>query len=369
MTSHRRANAPGGLLLRLAACLAVLTLLASCAPAHAPGPAHAATDAVPPTPTPTVATGDTTAAPDATAIPGPVATPAQPSTNVATPSVAPTVVNAGAWTPLVSRLAADGLDKATLARTFAGGGVRYSPEIMARKVDAMVRKKFEPRPKPSHKTLAQSNYRHFLSPAVIDAAALFVGEHKAAFDKARRDYGPPPELIAAFLVVETNLGSFLGNRDALSVLASLARSSQLDQIAPYMKTLHGDPDRSAFAAEAAKDRSEWAYRELVALLRYAAAKKQSPAAIPGSIYGAIGICQFMPSNALRYGVDADGDGVIDLFCPSDAIVSVASYLRGHGWKPGMTEDQTKAVVYAYNHSDLYVLAVMTVADRIGARLR
>ncbi|EFL52840.1 Membrane-bound lytic murein transglycosylase B-like protein [Solidesulfovibrio fructosivorans JJ]] len=368
MVTRPRANAPRGLLLRLAICLAVLAALASCAPTQAPGPAHAGIDAAP-APTPTVATGDTTAAPAVPAISGPATASEPPSAPTPAPSPAPAVINAGGWTPLVGRLAADGLDKATLARTFSDGAVTYSPEIMARKVDAMVRKKFEPRPKPSHKTLTRSNYRHFLSPTIIDAAALFVGEHKAAFDKAEREYGPPPELIAAFLVVETNLGSFLGNRDALSVLASLARSSQLDQIAPYMKTLHGDSDRAAFAAEAAKDRSQWAYQELAALLRYAAAKKQAPAAIPGSIYGAIGICQFMPSNALRYGVDADGDGVIDLFCPSDAIVSVASYLRGHGWKPGMTEAETKAVVYAYNHSDLYVLAVMTVADRIGARLR
>ena len=76
----------------------------------------------------------------------------------------------------------------------------------------------------------------------------------------------------------------------------------------------------------------------------------------------------MPSNALRFGVDGNGDGVVNLFTPADAIVSVASYLRGNGWKPGMNETETKAAVYAYNHSDLYVLAVTTVADRIRARL-
>ena len=239
---------------------------------------------------------------------------------------------------------------------------------MARKVDTMVKREFEPKPKPSHKTLQQSAYRHFLAPAVISQAVDFIRTNRPAFDRAAREYGPPPELIAAFLVVETKLGSYLGDRDALSVLASLARCSQLDQIAPYMKTLHGEPDRVAFAATAARDKSEWGFRELTALLRYAAAKRQDPKTIPGSIYGAIGICQFMPSNALRFGVDADNDGQVDLFTPADAIVSVASYLRGYGWKPGMNETQAKAVVYAYNHSDLYVLAVLTVADHIKTRL-
>ena len=196
----------------------------------------------------------------------------------------------------------------------------------------------------------------------------YIRDNRAAFDRAQREFGPQPELIAAFLLVETKLGTYLGDRDALSVLASLARASDLAQISPYMKTLRGDGDRSTYADWAARDRSEWAYRELAALLRYASAKGRAVGTIPGSIYGAIGICQFMPSNALRFGVDGDNDGVLDLFTPADAIVSVASYLRGYGWKPGMTPAERDKVVYAYNHSDLYVLAVTTVADRIRARL-
>ena len=60
-----------------------------------------------------------------------------------------------------------------------------------------------------------------------------------------------------------------------------------------MKTLSGAPERVTFAETATRDRSEWGYRELLALLRYAAANGRNPSSIPGSIYGAIGICQFM----------------------------------------------------------------------------
>ncbi|WP_043634864.1 lytic murein transglycosylase [Desulfovibrio sp. TomC] len=271
------------------------------------------------------------------------------------------------WQPLIVRLEAEGLNRAWLERVFAGP-VEYEPSIMARKVDAMVRKQFEPKPAPTKKTLEASNYKYFLTPAAIDSAVRYIRENRAAFERAQREFGPQPELIAAFLLVETKLGTYLGDRDALSVLASLARASDLTQISPFMKTLRGDGDRSTYADWAARDRAEWAYRELAALLRYAAAQKQAPGTIPGSIYGAIGICQFMPSNALRFGVDGDGNGVLDLFTPADAIVSVASYLRGYGWKPGMTPAERDKVVYAYNHSDLYVLAVTTVADRIRARL-
>ena len=62
------------------------------------------------------------------------------------------------WQPLINRLAAEGLDRAWLERLFAGS-VEYEPSIMARKVDAMVRKQFEPKPAPTKKTLEASNYR------------------------------------------------------------------------------------------------------------------------------------------------------------------------------------------------------------------
>jgi membrane-bound lytic murein transglycosylase B len=55
----------------------------------------------------------------------------------------------------------------------------------------------------------------------------------------------------------------------------------------------------------------------------------------GSWAGAMGHTQFMPSNYLRYAVDADGDGVADLWgSVADAFASAATFLRSLGWKPG-----------------------------------
>jgi len=270
------------------------------------------------------------------------------------------------WEPVIARLTADGLDRAALSPLFAG--VDYDPSIMARKIDAMVKKSFEPPKKPGRRTLERSAYRQFLSPGVIDQAVAFIRENRPAFERAQREFGPPPELIAAIMLVETKLGSYLGEQNALQVLASLARSSDISLIQPFMKTLSGAPERVTFAETATRDRSEWGYRELLALLRYAAANGRNPSSIPGSIYGAIGICQFMPSNVLTYGVAGNSNGRVDVFSPADAILSVANYLRGHGWHPGLTDDEAKSVVYAYNHSDLYVLAVLTVASRIRDRL-
>ncbi len=266
------------------------------------------------------------------------------------------------WTPLIDRLASDGLDRSKLADYFSSPGVTYNPAIMADKVDRMVRKQFDPQPQPTKRTLQQTSYGYYLKPWVLAWANEFAQSHMPTLRRAEAKYGVPPDIVVALLLVETKLGTYLGKDNALPSLASLAVSNSLQPIRPYLKTVGSSPERAAFAETSAKDRSEWAYQELKAFLLYAQSLNQNPLSIPGSIYGAIGICQFMPSNVVRYGADGDNDGRIDLFNPDDAIFSVASYLAGNGWKAGMSYEGRKTVIYSYNHSDLYVLGVLTVAD-------
>ena len=54
----------------------------------------------------------------------------------------------------------------------------------------------------------------------------------------------------------------------------------------------------------------------------------------GSIYGAIGISQFMPTNALKFGQDGDGDGRVDLFRHEDAVHSLGPTSRATAGKRG-----------------------------------
>ena len=268
------------------------------------------------------------------------------------------------WQPLVERLCGEGLPRQAVQAYFADPSIVFDPSIMASKVDRMVRKQFEPAPAPTKRTLQQSSYGYYLKPYVLSWAGDFSRANQDILAKTEAAYGVPQDIIVALLLVETKLGSYLGKDSAFQVLASMAASNSLESIGPFLKSVGQHPERAAYADTAAKDRAEWAYQELKALIRYAKDGGRDPLGIPGSIYGAIGMCQFMPSNALRFGVAGSGSGPVDLFAARDAIPSIANYLVGNGWKPGLDYDQQRAVIYAYNHSDLYSLAVMTVAGKL-----
>jgi murein DD-endopeptidase MepM/ murein hydrolase activator NlpD len=76
--------------------------------------------------------------------------------------------------------------------------------------------------------------------------------------------------------------------------------------------------------------------------------------------GAIGWMQFMPDTWLRWGVDANGDGVADPWNPDDAVFSAARYLAAAGG----TTDIYRGV-FAYNHADWYVHEVLGLAGLYG----
>jgi murein DD-endopeptidase MepM/ murein hydrolase activator NlpD len=76
--------------------------------------------------------------------------------------------------------------------------------------------------------------------------------------------------------------------------------------------------------------------------------------------GAIGWMQFIPSTWLRWGTDADGNGVADPWTATDAIYSAARYLAAAG---GQTD--IRRGVFAYNHADWYVNEVLGLAQVYG----
>src|SRR5919201_1640469 len=76
--------------------------------------------------------------------------------------------------------------------------------------------------------------------------------------------------------------------------------------------------------------------------------------------GAVGWMQFMPDTWLRWGVDADGNGVADPWNAADAVYAAARYLAASGGQSDIAR-----AVYSYNHADWYVNEVLQLANVYG----
>lgn len=179
-----------------------------------------------------------------------------------------------------------------------------------------------------------------------------------------KEYGVAPSVIVALLLVETKLGNTLGKSPAFNNLANMAASDDpkmfWDKLG-YDKLEKKDLD---WLRKRTKKKADWAYKEMSALLKYSSANGAKPTEIPGSPYGAFGICQFMPTTALHYAVDGDRDGKIDLFDKDDALVSMANFLKWHGWKNSLSKEKKLKVIYRYNHSMVYARTIYEVAGEL-----
>ena len=157
----------------------------------------------------------------------------------------------------------------------------------------------------------------FVEPIRIRAALRFWQDNRLALEQAERAYGVPAEIIVGIIGVETIYGQQMGNFRVMDALATLA----FDFPSAHPR---------------AQERTAFFRGELEQFLSLTNRSNIDPFEPRGSYAGAMGLPQFMPSSWVRYAVDFDGDGRIDLFkSPTDAIGSVANYFRGHGWTPGM----------------------------------
>ncbi len=199
---------------------------------------------------------------------------------------------------------------------------------------------------------------------MITQAHSYLQENTELLENINNKYCVPKEIIVSILLVETLLGDIVGGKRAFNTLASMALSTDLETIRPYLPKKLINPMNEDFAKTICRQKADWAYAELKALILYAHGSGFDPLTLLSSIYGAIGLCQFLPSNILSYGVDADNDGRIDLFTKADAFYSIANYLREHGWKCTMDKGSQREVILRYNRSSIYANTVLAVAQKL-----
>lgn len=212
---------------------------------------------------------------------------------------------------------------------------------------------------------ARVDYDQFTTWQAIRKAKHYIETYERELQYARAKYRVDPEVITAIILVETQLGTYLGRSlvfNALSTMAALtdpgARDILYAELPPKRRY-----SRAKFEKKAAR-KSKWALNELIAFIHYTAREDMDTTRIKGSYAGAMGISQFMPSNAYALAKDGNGDGRIDLFEHADAIASIAYYLKYHGWKPGISAKKQHRVIKHYNNSDVYAKTVLKVANKL-----
>ncbi|WP_096699767.1 lytic murein transglycosylase B [Polaromonas sp. AER18D-145] len=157
----------------------------------------------------------------------------------------------------------------------------------------------------------------FIDPVRIAAGAAFWRDNQASLARAEAEYGVPADIIVGIIGVETIYGRDTGKFRVLDALTTLA----FDFPSAHPR---------------ARERSEFFKGELEQFLSHQSRLGSDPLTPRGSYAGAMGMPQFMPSSWVKYAVDFDGDGKVDLWnSPADVIGSVASYFKAFNWQPGM----------------------------------
>jgi len=105
------------------------------------------------------------------------------------------------WRPLVERLTADGFNRQTLEALFDRPEVRFEPDAMANKIQALLRSHSEsPDDIARLKTTVRQGY---LSNRVIARAHSYTLENRAVLEHVHTLYGVPKEIIVSILLIET----------------------------------------------------------------------------------------------------------------------------------------------------------------------
>jgi membrane-bound lytic murein transglycosylase B len=273
---------------------------------------------------------------------------------------------AESWRALVLRLQSDPAVSADVAHYFRQLP-EYSPSPMGAKIKELFTNAFLRVKKPADgkpRTPAPRIYRNIVTADTLRKCTDFLARNKNIFDAVEKKYPVPREILVSLLFVETRLGTFIGKENAFWSLACMAAADSPERVAAGLGDIPLTASHAAWLKARLADKSDWAYKELRALLAFCDTQRLDPRDMPGSLYGAIGICQFMPSNLAPYGDDGDGDGVINLFSEPDAIFSAALYLAKHGWKADLSVDGRRTVLKRYNNLTIYANTILALAETV-----
>jgi len=235
-----------------------------------------------------------------------------------------------AFIAAMSREAAAGISRAVIDNALAG--VTPDPAVLAfdRRQRGTFRKSFE-------------YYAATRVTAVrIQRGKQMLQRHAALLSRIERQFGVPGPLIVAIWGLESDYGTGdMGNLPVIRTLATMAHDCR---------------------------RAELFQRELLAALQIVQRGDLPLRDMIGAYAGEIGQTQFLPSSYIKYGVDYDGNGRVDLrHSVPDVLASTANLLKANGWRAGAPfgEGTTNfEVMREWNRSEVYRKTMVLFAERL-----
>src|ERR1700688_2215790 len=183
-------------------------------------------------------------------------------------------------------------------------------------------------------------------PARISRARKLMQVHAALLGRVEQQFGVPAPLIVAVWTLETDNGTGdMGKLPVIRTVATLAHDCR---------------------------RTDLFQRELIAALQIVQRGDLPLRDLIGAYAGEIGQTQFLPSSYIKYGVDYDGNGHIDLrHSVPNVLASTANLLKVNGWKAGAPygegSENFLIAMREWNHSEVYRKTIVLMADKIGGR--
>ena len=228
--------------------------------------------------------------------------------------------------------AAAGISRSVIDNAFAG--VTLDPAVLAfdRRQRGTFRKSFE--------EYAATR----VIPARLNRARGLMQRHTALLARIERQFGVPATLLMAIWTLESDNGTGdMGRLPVVRTIATLAHDCRRTELF----------QRELLAALQIVQRGDLPLRELV-----------------GAYAGEIGQTQFLPSSYVKYGIDYDGNGHVDLRrSVPDVLASTANLLKTNGWRAGAPFGEGTAnfeVMREWNRSVVYRKTMVLFAERLTA---
>ncbi len=179
----------------------------------------------------------------------------------------------------------------------------------------------------------------------VNTGKAMLQRHAALLSRVQQRFGVPPEIIVAIWGLESDFGKGdIGKMPVIRTLATMAHDCRRTEL------FQGE----LLAALKIVQRGDLPLRDLV-----------------GAYAGELGQTQFLPSSYIKYGVDFDGNGHVDLrHSVPDVLASTANLLKTAGWRAGGDYHEGSANFEAmreWNRATIYRKTIGYFADRLAGR--